>query len=216
VTVKEPRATEEERVAVPIGETGVDREELPLDVRVEFWLETFPWFPAFSAGFGAFVLGYLGLFAVAVVGSLSLPEGSLPIRVGFLFYNAHNVVVTGVTTALPGSIPLTIDYLPQVEHTLLFRLYPVVVITVASALFTVVRVPVRRSMGATLATGMAVGTGYVLIALAGTFAFSLQVENVLYQPSRAATVLYLLSYGLLCGVGGSLCGQAAVSAARRR
>jgi hypothetical protein len=85
VTVKEPRATEEERVAVPIGETGVDREELPLDVRVEFWLETFPWFPAFSAGFGAFVLGYLGLFAVAVVGSLSLPEGSLPIRVGFLF-----------------------------------------------------------------------------------------------------------------------------------
>lgn len=215
MTVKEPRATEEERVAVPVGEAGVDREELPLDVRVDFWFETFPWFPAFSAGFGAFVLGYLGLFAVAVVGSLSLPEGNLPVRVGFLFYNAHNVVVTGVTTALPDSIPLTMNYLPMVEHTLLLRFYPAVVLTVASALFTFFRVPVRRSMGTALATGIAIGTGYVLLALAGTFAFSLQVDNILYQPSRAGTVLFLLFYGLLCGVGGSLCGQAVVSATLR-
>jgi hypothetical protein len=212
VTVKEPRATEEERVAVPVGEAGVDREELPLDVRVEFWFETFPWFPAFTTGLGAFVLGYLGLFAVAVAGSLSLPEGNLPVRAGFLFYNAHNVVVTGLTTALPDGIPLTMNYLPMVEHTLLLRFYPAVVLTVASALFTFFRVPIRRSMGATLATGMAIATGYVLIALAGTFAFSLQVDNILYQPSRAGTLVSLLCYGLFCGVGGSLCGQAVIGA----
>jgi hypothetical protein len=215
VTVKEPRATEEERVAVPVGEAGVEREELPWDVRVEFWLETFPWFPAVSAGFAAFVLGYLGLFAVAVAGSLSLPQGNLPVRVGFLFYNAHNVVVTGITAALPNTIPLTMNYLPLVEHTLLYRFYPAVALTVTSALFTFFRVPIRRSMGAALATGVAMGTGYVLIALAGTFAFSLHVDNILYQPSRAGTFLYLLCYGLLCGVGGSLCGQAAVNAALR-
>lgn len=197
---------------MPVGEAGVDREELPLDVRVEFWLETFPWFPAFSAGLGAFVLGYLGLFAVVLAGSLTLPAGNLPVRVGFLFYNAHNVAVTGVTTALPSSIPLTMNYLPMVEHTLLYRFYPAIVLTITSALFTFFRVPVRRSTGAALATGVAVGTGYVLLALAGTFAFSLHVDNVLYQPSRAGTALYLLCYGLLCGVGGSLCGQAVIGA----
>ena len=194
--------------------TGVQTCALPisLDVRVEFWFETFPWFPAFSAGLGAFVLGYLGLFAVAVLGSLSLPAGNLPVRVGFLFYNAHNVVVTGMTTALPDSIPLTMNYLPLVEHGLLYRFYPAIVLTVASALFTFFRVPVRRSMGAALATGGAIGTGYVLIALVGTFAFSLHVDNILYQPSRAGTVVSLLCYGLLCGVGGGLCGQAVVEA----
>jgi hypothetical protein len=216
VTVKEPRATEEERVTVPVGEAGVDGEELPLDVRVEFWLETFPWFPAFSAGFGAFLVGYVGLFATVLLTPLSLPDGDLSIRVGFLFYNAHNVVVTGVTTALPNSVPLTMDYLPLVGDPLLYRLYPAVVLTVASALFTFVRVPVRRRTGATIATGVAMGTGYVLFALAGTFAFSLHVDNILYQPSRAGTMLYVLGYGLLCGVCGSLCGQAAVSAVRRR
>jgi hypothetical protein len=215
VTVREPRATDEERVTAPVGEAGVEREELPLDVRVEFWLETFPWFPAFSAGFGAFLLGYVGLFAAVVVAPLSLPEGDLPIRVGFLFYNAHNVVVTGVTTALPDSVPMTMDYLPLVGDPLLYRLLPAVVLTVASALFTFVRVPVRRSTTAAVATGAAMGTGYVLIALAGTFVFTLNVDNVLYQPSRAGTMLYVLGYGLLCGVCGSLSGQVAISVVHR-
>ncbi len=216
MTVKEPKATEEERATVPVGEAGVDEEELPLDVRVEFWLEMFPWFPAFSAGFGAFLVGYVGLFAAVLLTPLSLPEGDLSIRVGFLFYNTHNVVVSGVTTALPNSVSLTMNYLPLVGDPLLYRFYPAVVLTTASALFTVVRVPVGRRTGTAIATGLAMGTGYVLIALAGTFAFSLQVDNILYQPSRAGTMLYMLCYGLLCGVGGSLCGQAAANVVRRR
>lgn len=199
-----------EPVAEPIRGTAVERAELPADVRAELWLQRFPWAPVIGVGVGAFLVGYVGLFAAVLAAPLGLPDGNLPVRVGFLFYNAHNVVVTGLSTALPSAITPTTNYLPLAETQLLYRLYPAVVLAAASALFTVVRIPDRRSLGIALATGVGVGTGYVLVALFGTFAFSLQVENVLYQPSRVGTVVYVLGYGLLCGVGGSLCGQAAL------
>lgn len=214
MTVKEPRSGDEEGVGEPVVEpirgTARDRAELPADVRAELWLQRFPWAPAMGVGVGAFLLGYVGLFAAVLAAPVGLPDGDLPIRVGFLYYNAHNVVVTGLSTALPSAITPTTNYLPLAEPQWLYRLYPAVVLAGASALFTAVRIPDRRSPGAALATGVGVGTGYVLLALVGTFAFSLQVENVLYQPSRVGTVVYVLGYGLLCGIGGSLCGQAAV------
>lgn len=215
MTVKEPGATDEEGIGEPVTDpirgTVVER-ELPPDVRADFWLERFPWAPAIGVGIGAFLLGYIGLFAAVFVAPLTLPEGDLAVRVGFLFYNAHNVVVTGLSTALPNAFTPTTNYLPLADTPLLYRLYPAVVLTAASALFTFVRVPLRKSTAAALATGVAVATGYVLIALAGTFAFSLHTNNILYQPSRVGTLLYVLGYGLLCGVGGGLCGQAAISA----
>jgi len=219
VTVKEPTGDEErigEPVADPIRGTTVEGEELPADVRAELWLERFPWASAIGVGVGAFLVGYVGLFAAVVVAPLALPDGNLPVRVGFLFYNAHNVVVTGVSTALPSAITPTTNYLPLAEIPLLYRLYPVIVLAAASALFTAVRFPDRNDLGVAIATGVGIGTGYVLLALAGTFAFSLQVGNVLYQPSRVGTVLYVLGYGLLCGVGGSMCGQAVVDWSDRR
>ena len=210
MTVKEPRAGDEERIGDSVRGTAVEREGLPADVRAELWLERFPWASAIGVGMGAFLIGYVGLFAVVFVAPLALPDGDRPVRVGFLFYNAHNVVVTGLSTALPDAITPTTNYLSLAEIPLLYRLYPAVVVSAASALFTAVRFPERKHLGTALATGAGVGTGYVLLALVGTFAFSLQVSNVLYQPSRVGTLLYVLGYGLMCGVGGSLCGQAVV------
>ncbi|WP_336000965.1 hypothetical protein [Halorientalis halophila] len=174
-------------------------------------LATFPWFGAFVAGVGAFVVGYAGLLALLLATPLALPGplSELPVRTGFLFYNAHNVVVTG-TALEPNIITGNEDYLRVASQPFLYRAYPAVVIAAAGGLFTYWWGPERRSALAAVTTAVAMATGYVLIALAGTVVVSLEDKSVLYSPDIAQTLLYFLAYGGVFGFCGSLAGQAAV------
>jgi hypothetical protein len=169
--------------------------------------DAFPWAVGVLTGVGAFLVGYLLLVVYVVVGPASLPGslGDQLRRVGFLFYNAHNILV--VPDAAPGVTALPINLLPRATLPFVYQAVPIVVIALASAAITVYVRPETTDGILAIATGMGIALGYLLAALVGTYVFTLTQQGVLYHPQRPTVFVYGIAYPLVVGVIGSVVSQ---------
>lgn len=169
--------------------------------------DAFPWEIGLLAGIGAFLLGYLALVAYVVVGPASLPGtfGDQLRRVGFLFYNAHNILV--IPEAGPGVEALRINLLPQATLPFVYQTVPIVAIILASAAITVYMRPDETDGILAVATGIGITLGYLLAMLIGTYVFTLTQQGVLYHPARPTVFVYGIAYPLVVGIIGSIVSQ---------
>lgn len=178
------------------GETALDR------------FDAFPWAVGVLTGACSFVGGYLSLVVYVVVGPANLP-GSLVeqlARVGFLFYNAHGILVipeTGPNT--PAALP--VNLLPQAAIPLLYQTVPVLALVLGSAALTRWRGLEETDGIEAIAVGLSMTLGYLAVALVGTYVFTLTQSGVPFHPDRPPTFLFATVYPLVAGTLGSVVTQ---------
>lgn len=211
---------------------------------VGFGTDEFPWAGGVVTGVVTFLAGYLTFFAVVLVGARSLtgPLAGVARAVGLFFYNAHFIPTRNRVRYVIESNEngATQEITEQVtENTLLnastalpawvYLLVPAIVVVAAGVLFTrshfegpaTVRTVVTRALG----SGAAVGLGYLLVVLVGSFVVAERVTQGeafrQQQPARLQTLLVGAVYpfvlvSLGSGLGQALDGIRADSGASRR
>lgn len=203
--VERDRAADDDTGA---GSSVADGDASSLTDRVE----AFPWDGGVIAGALAFLAGYavMGLYRLAGIAQLPGSLADQLTRLGFVLYNAHNVVIVG--DAGPDATVPSYSLLALADQPLIYFAVPVVALLLASGAFTYWRDPQSLDAFAAVATGAGMALGYLAVALVGTYVFTLtQVTDgteVLFHPSRVATLLYCFVYPMGLGVIGSIVVQA--------
>lgn len=182
----------------------------------------FPWAVGFGAGAVAFVAGYAAVVAYLFsgIGNTNLPGSTVQklIRLGFLHYNGHGIVV--VADAPPTTVVPPINFLSNAALPIMYQAIPVLALVGASMLFTYWLRPADRSFGVAVLTGLSMTIGYLLLALVGTFLFSRaetqamptgETVTVVLHPDRVQTLMYGIAYPLVLGTFGSIPAQAALT-----
>ncbi|ACV47859.1 MULTISPECIES: hypothetical protein [Halomicrobium] len=171
--------------------------------------------PAAGSGIGAYVLGYVFTYVLSgpAVEESSLNQiveavgdGGVAWKlVGWVFYNAH-----GVTTTIDIDIPFlggteVLNYIAQGDalSPVLYVLPPALLI--AAGLFGA-RMADATDVGDALRTGGAVTAGYLPLAIAGAFLFTVAVDSSSGGPTLVPAIgLAGLVYPLVFGsIGGAI------------
>lgn len=177
----------------------------------------FPWPAGVLAGAGAFLAGYLVVVVYALVGIATLPGGPTEVATlaGFVFYNAHGVLVVG--EAGPGVVAPSIDFLAQAaSRPIIYQAVPVAVLAVVGGAFTYRQDGEEPDRFAVVGTGLSLALGYLAVALVGTFLFTTTQTSgdatVVFRPGRVGTLLVVWAYPLVVGGVASIVVQAVEAA----
>ncbi|MFB6189284.1 MAG: hypothetical protein ABEI57_05325, partial [Halapricum sp.] len=175
-------------------------------------ITNYPWPIGVFAGLWTFVAGYIVMGIVVLVPDgpkQGAAIGDTINEIGVVLYNAHNVVldvrnVAGIRN-LGGSVTNKLAG-PTSKPVLVYYAVPVVVLVVAGALVAHYTLSADVDLQVAVLPGVALGIGYTVTAILGTFVVSDSLGNgaVLLVPDLGQTVVYALAYSLVCGIVGSL------------
>lgn len=161
----------------------------------------FPWGAAVAYGAGAFVIGYLFVLAVFVLGpaTTSGTTGDRLTLIGFVFYNAHHVAVVGGGESVNLLAQATDPNVPVA----LYYAIPVVLLVAVGAVFGRRHRQSIPEPSAILNAGAAMAVGYAVVAVLGTFFLGLDLQaGAVLSPELGKSALFGVAYPVVfCTVG---------------